>query len=74
MIINIIWLLFIAGVLHLATILLSRHVDPVDESNAYVSYLVPIVIMVANIFKVFILFSIILLVINYFSIWKFIFV
>lgn len=60
----IIWLLFIGVVLHLATILLSRQVDPPDGSNAVVSYLASIVIMVFNILKVFILFAIILTVIN----------
>lgn len=67
MIINVIWLLFIIGVLHLVTVLLSRHVDPVDKSNAYVSYFTSIAIMAANIFKVLILFAILWLVINYFS-------
>ncbi|MCO1603895.1 hypothetical protein [Desulfosporosinus nitroreducens] len=64
MILKIIGLLFLGFVLHLATILLSRHVDPVDESNAVVRYLASIVIMGFNILKVFILFAIVLLVIN----------
>ena len=60
----IIWLLFIGVVLHLATTLLSRHVHPSDGSNAVVSYLSSIVIMGFNILKVFILFAIIVIVIN----------
>ena len=64
MILEIIRLLFIGVVLHLATILLSRHVDPDDESNALVRYLASIVIMGFNIIKVFILFVIVLWVIN----------
>lgn len=65
----IIWLLFIGIVLHLATILLSRLGNSQDGSNgsdAVVSYLAPIVVMGFNIIKVFILFSIILIVINRF--------
>jgi len=66
MIVAIIWLLFIGLVLHLATILLSRQVDPLDGSNAEVSYLASIVVMGLNIVKVIILFLIILTVINLF--------
>jgi len=66
MIVAISWLLFIGLVLHLATILLSRQVDPLDGSNAEVSYLASIVVMGLNIVKVIILFLIILTVINLF--------
>ena len=62
---KIIWLLFIGIVLHLATILLSREVDKSEGSNAVVSYFGSIVILGFNILKVYILFAIILLVINH---------
>lgn len=61
---SIIWLLFIGIVLHLSTILLSRHIHPINESNAVVRYLASIVILGFNILKVFILFAIVLQVIN----------
>lgn len=66
---EVIWLLFIGIVLHLATILLSRLVNSLDGSNgsdAVVSFLAPIVVLGFNIIKVFILFFIILAVINRF--------
>lgn len=66
MIVTTIWLMFIETVLHLATILLSLQVEPPDGSNALVSYLASIIIMVINIGKFFILFAIILNVINRF--------
>lgn len=66
-IVKIIGLLFIGVVLHLATILLSREVDKSEGSNTLVSYLGSIVILGFNILKVFILFGIILQVINLFQ-------
>lgn len=66
MIVTTIWLLFIGVVLHLATILLARQVEPPDGSNALVSYLASIIIMVINIGKFFVLFAIILTLINLF--------
>ncbi|ODA40821.1 hypothetical protein [Desulfosporosinus sp. BG] len=65
--VTIIWLLFIGVVFHLATILLAREVDKSEGSNTLVSYLGSIVILGFNILKVFILFGIILQVINLFQ-------
>lgn len=67
MIVKIFVLLFIGVVLHLATILLSREVDKSEGSNATVSYLGSIVILGFNILKVYILFAIILQVMNFFG-------
>lgn len=58
--------LIIGIISHSVSILLSRQVDRLDASNAVVSYLVTILILVLNLLKYFIVFFISWKVINLF--------